>query len=212
MVIYTTLRVRLVGVVEKWKDRKNFNFPHFYLVGGGKVEGWKKWVCINLPIYPFKKWFSTKTKTKQKKWQTTKKISNYPNLLKNKNHVHEEKKQNKIEHPQPRKSKEKRRRRKTEQSTSGPKKKKKKKKNTEKKSAKYWMKPMCTCTWAFSSFNNQISPISFLFILEKKLFDEYRKKTHKLHNYFSLSLSQPNTLQKIFPHFLSFFIFYFYSP
>ena len=28
--------------MEKWKDRKNFNFPLFYLVGSGKVEGWKK--------------------------------------------------------------------------------------------------------------------------------------------------------------------------
>ena len=28
--------------MEKWEDRKNFNFPPFCLVGSGKVEGWKK--------------------------------------------------------------------------------------------------------------------------------------------------------------------------
>ena len=38
------LRVRLVGEVEKlkdrkwWEDRKDFNFFHFCLVGSGKVE------------------------------------------------------------------------------------------------------------------------------------------------------------------------------
>ena len=35
-------RVRLVGGVEKWEDRKDFNFPHFCLVESEKVEGWKK--------------------------------------------------------------------------------------------------------------------------------------------------------------------------
>ena len=28
--------------VEKWKNRKYFNFSLFCLVGSGKVEGWKK--------------------------------------------------------------------------------------------------------------------------------------------------------------------------
>ena len=35
-------RVCLVGGVEKWEDRKYFNFSHFCLVGSEKVEGWKK--------------------------------------------------------------------------------------------------------------------------------------------------------------------------
>ena len=34
-----SLRVCLVGRVEKWKDRKKFNFPPFYLVESGKIEG-----------------------------------------------------------------------------------------------------------------------------------------------------------------------------
>ena len=28
--------------MEKWKDGKDFNFPHFYLVKSGKIERWKK--------------------------------------------------------------------------------------------------------------------------------------------------------------------------
>ena len=47
------LRVRLVGGMRKWEDRKwqedgkvggskDFNFPTFCLVESGKVEGWKK--------------------------------------------------------------------------------------------------------------------------------------------------------------------------
>ena len=32
------LRVCLVGGVEKWEDRKNFNFSHFCLIESGKVE------------------------------------------------------------------------------------------------------------------------------------------------------------------------------
>ena len=39
--------------MEKWEDRKDFNFPLFCLIGSGKIEGWKKWVCINLRIYPY---------------------------------------------------------------------------------------------------------------------------------------------------------------
>ena len=48
MIEEITFRVCLVGGVEKWKDRKwwedrkDFNFPHFCLVGSETVEGWKK--------------------------------------------------------------------------------------------------------------------------------------------------------------------------
>ena len=28
--------------MEKWEDRKDFNFSPIYLVESGKVEGWKK--------------------------------------------------------------------------------------------------------------------------------------------------------------------------
>ena len=37
-----TLRIRLVGWVEKKEDIKYFNFPPFCLVGNEKVQGWKK--------------------------------------------------------------------------------------------------------------------------------------------------------------------------
>ena len=30
------------GMMEKWEDRKDFNFSHFCLVGSEKVKGWKK--------------------------------------------------------------------------------------------------------------------------------------------------------------------------
>ena len=40
--INNTLRVYLVGGVEKCENRKDFNFSPFCLVGSGKVEGWKK--------------------------------------------------------------------------------------------------------------------------------------------------------------------------
>ena len=36
--------------MKKWEDRKDFNFFPFCLVGSGKVEGWKKWVCT---LYKF---------------------------------------------------------------------------------------------------------------------------------------------------------------
>ena len=41
------------GRIEKWEDRKYFNFSHFCLIGSEKVEGWKKWVYINLLIHPY---------------------------------------------------------------------------------------------------------------------------------------------------------------
>ena len=84
------------GRIEKWNDRKYFNFSNFCLVESGKVEGWKKWFCINLlisllkndsqlkqksdsqlKIYLYtlvKKWWPIKTK----KWQKKTKNSNHP--------------------------------------------------------------------------------------------------------------------------------------
>ena len=44
-------RIENGGRIEKWKDRKDFSFSHFYLVGSGKVERWK--FCINLLIHPY---------------------------------------------------------------------------------------------------------------------------------------------------------------
>ena len=69
MLIYVelSLKVHLVGEVEKWEERKYFNFSLFCLVKSEKVEGWKKWVCINLLIYSFKKWCSIKKNDKQPK-------------------------------------------------------------------------------------------------------------------------------------------------
>ena len=54
--------------MEKWEVRKDFNFPHFCLVGSEKVEGWKKWAHIPL--------LKNDTQLKQNKWQTTKKKKN----------------------------------------------------------------------------------------------------------------------------------------
>ena len=36
---FPTLRIRLVGGVEKWKDKKDLVFPYVYLVGG--MEKWE---------------------------------------------------------------------------------------------------------------------------------------------------------------------------
>ena len=47
------VRVRLVGGVEKWEDKKDFNFFPFCLVGSGNVEGWKKvslYIFIHIPL------------------------------------------------------------------------------------------------------------------------------------------------------------------
>ena len=46
-------RIENGGRMKKWEDRKDFNFSHFCLVRSRKVEGWKKWVCINLLIHPY---------------------------------------------------------------------------------------------------------------------------------------------------------------
>ena len=35
-------RIENDGRMEKWKDRNDFNFSPFCLVGSGKVEEWKK--------------------------------------------------------------------------------------------------------------------------------------------------------------------------
>ena len=37
----TSLRVYLVGEMEKWENRKDSNFSHLCLVGGGEMEKWK---------------------------------------------------------------------------------------------------------------------------------------------------------------------------
>ena len=39
---YHILRNCLVGGVEKWEDKKYFNFSHFCLDRSTKVGGWKK--------------------------------------------------------------------------------------------------------------------------------------------------------------------------
>ena len=39
---WKSLKIENGGRMKKWEDRKYFNFPHFCLVGSGKVEGWKK--------------------------------------------------------------------------------------------------------------------------------------------------------------------------
>ena len=37
----TSLRVWLVGETKKWENKKDSNFPHLCLVGGGEMENWK---------------------------------------------------------------------------------------------------------------------------------------------------------------------------
>ena len=92
------------------------------MVGSGKVEWWKKWVCINILVYTLvKKLWSIKTK----KWQTTKKKKKkqLPNLLKDKNYVLKKsclvkkkkmRETKQLSHPQPKKSKERERERERE--------------------------------------------------------------------------------------------------
>ena len=58
-----TLRVCLVGMMKKWEDRKSFIFSHFYLVGSGKVEGWKK---ISLNKFTYIPLLKNDTQLKQK--------------------------------------------------------------------------------------------------------------------------------------------------
>ena len=40
-------------MMEKWENKKDFTFSSLCLVESEKVEGWKKWVCLNLLIYPY---------------------------------------------------------------------------------------------------------------------------------------------------------------
>ena len=35
-------RIKNGGMIEKWEDRKYFNFSPFCLIGSEKVKGWKK--------------------------------------------------------------------------------------------------------------------------------------------------------------------------
>ena len=45
--------VRLVGGMEKWENKKDFNFFPFCLVGSGKVKGWKTvslYIFIHIPL------------------------------------------------------------------------------------------------------------------------------------------------------------------
>ena len=75
--------------MEKWEDRKYFNFPPFCLVESEKVDGWKKKKKKFAKTYShtlIKKWCPIKTKI----WQTKEK-KNHPNLLKNNNHVKKKK-------------------------------------------------------------------------------------------------------------------------
>ena len=39
--------------MERWRDRKDFNFPRLYLVGGRKSGGMENRVCINLLSCPY---------------------------------------------------------------------------------------------------------------------------------------------------------------
>ena len=46
-------RIKTGGRIEKWKDKQNFNFSHFYLVGSEKVEGVKKLMMEKVSLYKF---------------------------------------------------------------------------------------------------------------------------------------------------------------
>ena len=35
-------RIKNGQMMEKWENKKDFNFPHFCLVGSGKMKEWKK--------------------------------------------------------------------------------------------------------------------------------------------------------------------------
>ena len=63
-------------------------------------------------------------------------------------------------------------------------------------------------TWAISSFTPQISPYPIFSLFWAELFGGSKEKTLKPHHFFPLSPSQPNIIQKVFPHFLSFFFPY----
>ena len=67
----------------------------------------------------------------------------------------------------------------------------------KKKKRGNWTKPMCKCTWAFSPVQQiKLSPPSFLHILGKKYFGEFREKTLGLHHIFSLSSPNQTLIKK----------------
>ena len=73
--------------MEKWEYRKNFNFPHFWLVGwkckNGGIENVNLYKFTHIPL------LKNDAQLKPKKVINKKKKKNQsPNLLKNKNHVH----------------------------------------------------------------------------------------------------------------------------
>ena len=68
-------------MMEKWEDRKDFNFSHFCLVKSEKVSLYKFMHISLLKNY---------AQLKPKKDKQPKKI-NHLNLLKNKNYVHKKK-------------------------------------------------------------------------------------------------------------------------
>ena len=74
----------MVGGVEKWEDRKYFNFPYFCLVETKKVKRWKK---ISLYKFNYIPLLKNDTQLKKKSDKQVKKKINHPNLLKTKNHV-----------------------------------------------------------------------------------------------------------------------------
>ena len=85
MVHIISFRVRLVGEMENWEnkkwweDRKDFNFTHFCLVGSAKMEGYKK---MSLNKFTHISLLKNEVQLKPKSDQKKKKKSNHPNLLK----------------------------------------------------------------------------------------------------------------------------------
>ena len=75
MLLFTSshlaLRVCLVGGVEKWNNRKYFNFLPFCLIGSEKVEGWIKMILYKFTHIPLLK---NDAQLKQKSDKQAKKI------------------------------------------------------------------------------------------------------------------------------------------
>ena len=70
--------------MEKWEDRKNFNFLIFCLVESEKVEKLKK---MSLYKFTYMSLLKNDAQLKQKNDKQAKKKKNHINLLKSKNHV-----------------------------------------------------------------------------------------------------------------------------
>ena len=103
----------------------------------------------------------------------------------------------------------KKKKRKEEEATSRDQEKKKKKKKRKKK-ATYWMKPMHLHMGIFVIYLSNSPHSAFSHFGENFLASIRRKHLTPTNIFLSLSLFQPNTLQKVFfPHFLSFFFFIF---